>query len=156
MQTEEFTKETIVRYTHTYKLSVPRPADVIAQAEEDASGFWSDESLSPEAEAFSDPVITIHADGASGEMFAHWVQAGEASEAPFQSNADLTETAHINMYLLDAPSAASSKVRALLDLAEKEAKEYGEEHDLIFNEDLVALSHDGERVIVVWSTETEN
>jgi hypothetical protein len=155
MGTEDFTTATVVRHTHTYKLSSSRPADTMAIAEADAADFW-DADLSPEAELFSDTVIKVTADSATGEMFAYWIQGGSAEEAPHGSKAETTNTSLIHMYTLGAEHATSSRVRAALNKAEQDAKEYAEANDLEFNEDLVALSHDGEQIVVMWSTESDN
>jgi hypothetical protein len=154
METKDFGTATIVRHTHTYKLSSSRPADTMAIAEADATDFWHAD-ISPEAELFSDTVIKVTADSNTGEMFAYWIQGGSADEQPHGSKAEITETSHIHLYTLGAESATSSKVRAVLDKAEQDAKAYAEANDLEFNEDLVALSHDGDQIVVMWSTESD-
>lgn len=154
MDNEAFATATIVRHTHVYKLSPSRPADTMALAEADATDFWN-ANLSPEAEMFSDTVIKVTADNTTGEMSAYWIQGGSADEQPHGSKAETTETSIIHLYTLGAEHATSSKVRATLDKAEQDAKAYAEANELEFNEDLVALSHDGDQIVVMWSTESD-
>lgn len=155
MEIEPFGTATIVRHTHTYKLSSSRPADTMAIAEADATDFWHAD-LSPEAETFSDTVIKVTADSATGEMFAYWIQGGTAEEEPHGSKAETTGTSLIHLYTLGAEHATSSRVRAALNKAEQDAKAYAEANDLEFNEDQVAISHDGEQIVIMWSTESDN
>jgi len=157
MTTEGFTTSTIVRHTHYYKLSAQRPADTMALAEADASGFInSNSNLSEEASLYSDTVIKVKADSTTGDMFAYWIQAGTESDPVQPSEADSTETNCLNLYLLNESQASSTIVRAALDKAEQDAKEYAEANDLEFNDEIVVLTHDGERLFVIWTTESED
>lgn len=155
MSTENFEKNTIVRHTHIYKMSPSRPAETMAAAESDATSF-SSSGISPEATAFSDTVIKVRADGNTGEMFAYWIQGGASNEQAYPSTATKVEESRIHLYAMDAEYATSSKVRAVLDAAELDARKFAEENHLEFDEDIVALSHDGEQIVVMWSTESEN
>ena len=155
MAKADFRRENIVRHTHTYSLDAARPADVVALAEKEADSFWGTEELSKAAALFSDTVTKVGVDDETGEMYAFWTQAGAEDEIPFPSSANTVTSHVVNLYLITADAATSRNLRAVLDEAERDAKEYADANNLEFHEDIIAITHNGDDLAVIWSTESD-
>ena len=155
MTKADFRRENIVRHTHTYSLDAARPADVVALAEKEADSFWGAEELSKAAALFSDTVTKVGVNDETGEMYAFWIQAGDDGEAPFSSSASNVSSHVVNLYLITAEAATAGNFRAVLDEAEKDAKEYADANNLEFQDDIIAITHNGDDLAIIWSTEAD-